>query len=324
MVPRGSVDFVTLWPSGETRPNVWSIRSPDGNTVANSAIVKAGTNGAIQVYASDATDLLIDVAGYYTDNPAVSNLVYYPLTPCRVIDTRLDYRQPGPFGPPSMATRETRRFRFPASPCRVPEGAAAYSMTITVAPQGPLQFLTAWPAGRVQPNVSSINSPVGRVLANSVILPASADGSIDVFTFNQADFLIDINGYFAPDDGVNGQYYFPVTQCRASDSTASGGIYADDTTRTIAVPSAAGCSGIPVTARGYAMNVTAMPGGSPMPFVSAYPSGQSRPNASILNAFEGQTVTNSAIVPAGIGGAVDIYAYRRTHLVVEISGYFGR
>lgn len=324
MVPRGSVDFVTLWPSGEARPNVWSIRSPDGNTVANSAIVKAGSNGAIQVYASDATDLLIDVAGYFTDNTAVSNLVYYPLAPCRVIDTRLDYRQPGPFGPPSMLTRETRRFRFPSSACRVPEGAAAYSMTITVVPQGTLQFLTAWPAGGVQPNVSSINSPAGRVLANSVILPASADGSIDVFAFNQTDFIIDINGYFAPDDGVNGQYYFPVTQCRASDSTASGGIYADDTARTIAVPSAAGCAGIPAAARGYAMNVTAMPGGSPMPFVSAYPAGQSRPNASILNAFEGQIVTNSAIVPAGIGGAVDIYAYRRTHLVVEISGYFGR
>jgi hypothetical protein len=324
LVPRGSVDFVTVWPAGETRPNVWTIRSPDGNTVANSAIVKAGANGGISIYASDNTDLLIDVAGYYTDNRAISNLVYYPLTPCRVIDTRLDYRNPGPFGPPSMASRETRRFRFPASPCLVPQGAAAYSMTITAVPQGPLQFLTAWPAGGQQPNVSSINSPAGRTLANSVILPASADGSLDVFTFNQTDFLIDINGYFAPDDGVSGQFYFPVTQCRASDSTVSGGIYGDDSFRTINVPTAVGCNGIPSTARGYALNVTALPSGSPMPFVTAYPTGQVRPNASILNAFEGQIVTNSAIVPANAAGAIDVYAYRRTHLVVEISGYFGR
>lgn len=324
LVPRGSVDFVTLWAAGESRPNVWSIRSPDGNIVANSAIVKAGSGGAISLYVSDNTDVLIDVAGYYTNNTAVSNLVYYPLTPCRVVDTRIDYRLPGPFGPPSMATRETRRFRFPTSPCTVPQGASAYSMTITAVPQGALQFLTAWPAGGPQPNVSSINSPAGRVLANSVILPASADGSIDVFAFNQTDFIIDINGYFAPDDGVNGQFYFPITQCRASDSTVSGGIYTDNTVRTISIPTAAGCTGIPVSARGYALNVTALPSGSPMPFVTAYPTGQNRPNASILNAFEGQIVTNSAIIPAGAGGAIDVYAYRRTHLVVEVSGYFGR
>lgn len=324
LVPRGNVDFVTLWPAGETRPNVWSVRSPDGNIVANSAIVKGGTGGGISLYVSDATEILMDVAGYYTDNPAISNLVYYPLTPCRVVDTRSDYRPPGPFGPPTMATRETRRFRFPGSPCMVPQGARAYSMTITAVPQGPLQYLTAWPAGGPQPNVSSINSPAGRVLANSVILPASTDGSIDVFTFNQTDFLVDINGYFAPDDGVNGLFYYPITQCRASDSLTNGGMYADNTIRTLTVPTAPGCTGIPLTARGYALNVTAMPGGQPMPFVTVYPTGQSRPNASVLNAFEGQIVTNSAIVPAGAGGAIDVYAYRQTHLVVEISGYFGR
>jgi len=322
LIPKGSVDFVTVWPAGETRPNVYTVRSPDGNTVANSAIVRAGSNGGISVYASDPADLLIDISGYYTDNAALSNLAYYPLAPCRVIDTRILYRSPaGPFGPPTIGRAETRSFRFPATPyCTIPNGAAAYSMTITVVPPGPLPFLTAWPSSGSQPNVSSINSFIGRVLANSVIVPASSNGSINVFTYETSDFIIDINGYYAPDDGVNGLFYFPVTQCRAADSTA----YADDSTRTIAIPSAAGCSGIPTTAKGYALNITAIPGGSPMPFITAYPTGQPRPNASILNAFEGQTVTNSAIVPAGTAGAVDIYAFRRTNIIVEVSGYFGR
>ncbi|MCC6362414.1 MAG: DUF3421 domain-containing protein [Bryobacterales bacterium] len=326
LVPRGAVDFLTVWPAGEPRPNVWSIRSPDGNIVANSAIVKAGTGGGISVYASDKTDAIIDIAGYYTDNDTISNLVYYPLNPCRILDTRIDYRSPeGPFGPPSLAARQARRFRVPATPyCQIPSGAAAYSMTITAVPQGPLQFITVWPGGGLQPNVSSINSPAGRVLANSVIIPAGSEGSIDVYAHNATDFLADISGYYAPDDGVNGQFYFPVTQCRASDSTVNGGIYGDDTARTIAIPDAAGCSGIPISARGYAINVTALPGGSPMPFLSAYPTGQPRPNASVLNAFQGQIVSNSAIVPSGSNGSIDIYAYRRTHVVVEVSGYFGR
>jgi hypothetical protein len=281
--------------------------------------------GGISVYASDKTDLLIDISGYYTDSTAVSGLVYYPLTPCRVIDTRSVYRpQAGPFGPPSMDARETRKFRFPATPyCTVP-AAAAYSVTLTAVPPGPLAYMTAWPDGGSQPNVSSINSFVGRVLANSVIIPASADGTIDVFAYDSTDFLVDINGYYAPDDGKKGLYDYTVTQCRASDSTVSGGAYPDDTARTINVPAASGCSGIPSNAQGYAINVTALPNGNPMPFLTAYPAGQPRPNASILNAFQGQVVTNSAIIPAGTNGGIDVYAYRRTDVVVEISGYFGR
>ncbi|MBL8230542.1 MAG: hypothetical protein JNL98_18775 [Bryobacterales bacterium] len=326
LVPRGGVDFVTIWAGGEARPNVWTVRSPDGQIVANSTVVTAG-NSAIQVYASNDADLILDISGYFTD-AAAANLAYYPLTPCRVIDTRIEYRPtPGPFGPPSMNGRETRRFRFPASPCAVPAGAAAYSVTITAVPQGPLQFLTAWPAGGPQPNISNINSPAGRVLANSVILPASADGSVDVFTFDRTDFLIDINGYFAPDNG-QGLFYFPVQQCRVSDSRSANGtfggpVFENEQTRTYPLPVSA-CSGIPAAARAYVVNASVIPNGSPMPFLTLWPTGQGRPNASSLNAFEGQIVTNSAIIPAGANGAIDVYAFRRTHVVLEVSGYFGR
>jgi hypothetical protein len=193
-------------------------------------------------------------------------------------------------------------------------------VTITAVPPAPLAYLTAWPSGGGQPNVSSINSFAGRTLANSVIIPASPDGSIDVFTSGATDFLVDINGYYAPDDGVNGQFYFPVTQCRAVSATT----FADESVRTINLPAATGCSGIPSNAKGYSINVTALPNGNPMPFLTAYPTGQPRPNASILNAFQGQVVSNAAIIPAGTNGAIDIFAFRRTDVVVEVSGYFGR
>lgn len=327
LVPRGSLDFVTVWPAGEPRPDVWTARSPDGQIVANSAIIKAG-NG-IGVYTSNDSDIILDIAGYFTDASAAgTSLTYYSLTPCRVIDTRIVYRSPpGPFGPPTMEPRQTRSFRFPATPyCPVPTGAAAYSVTITVAPPQPLQFLTAWPSGGSQPNVSSMNSAAGRTLANNVILPASSDGSIDVFVFDRTDVLIDINGYFAPDNG-SGLYYFPITQCRAADTRLANGplggpILENEAARTIPIRSA--CGGLPASAAAYAVNTTALPGGSPMPFLTLWPTGQGRPNASILNAFEGQIATNFAIIPAGANGSIDLFAYRRTHVVLELNGYFGR
>jgi len=334
LVPRGPIDFVTVWPAGETRPEYWTVRSPDAQIVANSAIVKAGAAGAISVYASDNVDIIIDISGYFTDNPQVSNLVFYRLTPCRVIDTRIVYRPTvGAFGPPSLNARQTRRFRFPQTPyCSIPASARAFSVTITlVPPSAPVQFLTAWPAGASQPNISNINSPAGRILANSVILPASPDGSIDVYAFDNTDMIVDINGYFAPDDGQQGLYYYPVSQCRLSDSSSAaywatfgGPIFSDETTRTIRVRHSPRCGGVPATAAAYALNVTALPQGSPMPFLTAFPTGEPQPEASILNAFQGQIVTNSAIVPAGADGAINMHAFRRTHVVVEISGYFAR
>lgn len=324
LIPKTTVDTVTVWPAGDPRPSTYTARSLDGQIVANSTVVRAGSSAGIALYASDSADVLIDISGYFTDSTAANTLAFYPVTPCRVVDTRSQYRSPaGPFGPPSMAARETRRFRMPANPyCTVPT-AAAYSVTITAIPPGTLAYMTAWPSGGSQPNISSINSFAARTLANSLIVPASADGSIDIYASDATDFLLDINGYFAPDDG-RGQFFYPVQQCRLSDSTVSGGAYGDNASRTTTVAGSAACPGIPTGAQGYAIAVTAIPAGNSVPYVTAYPTGSAVPNTSILNAFQGQTVTNSAIVPAGTNGAIDIYTFRRTDIIVEISGYFGR
>ncbi|MBL8217079.1 MAG: hypothetical protein JNK87_40540 [Bryobacterales bacterium] len=336
VVPRSGdpIDAVTVFPAGEPRPDYWTVRSPERLILANSAIVKAGAGGAISVFTSEATDLIIDIAGYFTDSPIESNLVYYSMTPCRVIETRLAYRPtPGQFGPPALSAQGTRTFRFPQSPdCNIPPGAAAYSVTLTVVPPAPLPFVTAWPSHIGQPAVSSINSFNGRILANSVIVPASPDGSINLYAFDRTDMIVDINGYFAPDNGTTGLYYFPVTQCRFANTNdaafaAPNGapIFENESIRTF-TPSPARCGGapIPATARAYVLNATVIPNGNPMPFLTVWPTGQPRPGASVINAFEGQTVSSGFIVPAGTNGAIDVFAYRRTHVALEISGYFGR
>lgn len=188
---------------------------------------------------------------------------------------------------------------------------------------GQLPFLTAWQDGVPQPGVSTINSFAGRVIANSVVIPASADGSINIYSFDTTDFLVDINGYYAPDNGTTGLYYYPITQCRASDTSISGGPYAADTARTVSIPAASGCSHVPSDSKAYAITVTALPNGNALPFITAYPSGQPRPNASILNAFQGQTVSASAIIPRrGADHRNEVYAFTRTDVVVDVSGYF--
>lgn len=343
VVPRGAgVDHVTVWPAGEPRPLFWSVRSPDGQIVANSAIIRAGLNNAISISASDVTDILIDISGYFTDDQQIAGLSYFPVPPCRVIDTRPEYRAPaGPFGPPILSRGESRKIPFAQNPfCPLPPEATAYSVTFTVVPPGPLAFVTIWPSDQPQPNVSTINSPAGRVLANNVIVPAAAGGGIDIFAFDATHVIVDINGYFARESATPGLSYYPADQCRLVDtryflglfgSLALGGAYrgsfggpmfAEEAVRTVPIASAPVCQGLTTAAKAWVLNATVLPNGSPMPFLTLWPTGQPRPNASMLNAFQGQVITNQSIVPVGPNGAVDIFAFRPTHLILEVSGMF--
>ncbi|MFN0165697.1 MAG: BACON domain-containing protein [Bryobacteraceae bacterium] len=120
------------------------------------------------------------------------------VTPCRLADTRAGQGRTGLFGPPLLAGGTPREIPVPSGVCGIPATARAYSINITVVPRGPLSYLTVWPAGQAQPLVSTLNSFEGRVVANAAIVPAGANGSIQVFVTNSTDVIIDINGYFAP------------------------------------------------------------------------------------------------------------------------------
>jgi hypothetical protein len=60
------VNYVTMWPTGTTLPAVSTLNDQQGMVVANAAIVPAGSpSGGISVYAYGATDVIIDMNGFY-------------------------------------------------------------------------------------------------------------------------------------------------------------------------------------------------------------------------------------------------------------------
>ncbi|MCC6363106.1 MAG: hypothetical protein IT165_06245 [Bryobacterales bacterium] len=195
VVPPGPLGYLTLWPTGQTQPYVSTLNSFDGSVVANAAIVPSGTNGSVSAYVTNNTELILDSNGYFATQGGSGALAFYPVRPCRVADTRND---PGAFGGPSMSGGETRGFPIPSSSCGIPSNAKAYSLNVTVVPKGPLAYLTLWPTGQSQPLVSTLNSFLGRIVANAAIVPAGTNGSVSVFVTNPTDVILDINGYFAP------------------------------------------------------------------------------------------------------------------------------
>jgi hypothetical protein len=158
VVPPGQLTYLTTWPTGQLMPtastlNDFSTGIPAqamGKVVANAAIVPAGTSGAVNVYVSDATDVIIDINGYFVPPGGSGALSFYTATPCRVADTRGNGFT-GAFGPPSMSANATRTFPVPTSSCGIPTSAQAYSLNMTVVPPAQLTYLTTWPYGQSQP-----------------------------------------------------------------------------------------------------------------------------------------------------------------------------
>jgi hypothetical protein len=66
VVPPGPLAYITAFPTGEPSPVASiAVESPLGYLVSNTGIIPGGTNGSVDVYASNATDLVIDINGYY-------------------------------------------------------------------------------------------------------------------------------------------------------------------------------------------------------------------------------------------------------------------
>jgi len=325
VVPRtSSLDYLTTWPAGQTMPNASTLNSWTGTAVANAALVPAGTNGEIAIYASDDTDVLFDINGYFAP-PGASGLQFYPLTPCRVADTR-GFGFTGTQGAPAMAGGTSRNFQV-AGLCGVPLTAAAYSLNVTVVPQtASLDYLTTWPTGQTMPNASTLNSWTGTAVANAALVPAGTSGDISIYASDATQVLFDINGYYAP-AGTGGLDFYPMTPCRVADTRGFGftGQFgtpsmAGNTSRSFQVPVSV-CN-VPPAAQAYSLNVTVVPQTDSLDYLTTWPTGQTMPNASTLNSWTGTVVANAALVPAGTSGAISIYVSDPANVLFDINGYF--
>jgi hypothetical protein len=126
--------------------------------------------------------------------------IFVAVTPCRVFDTR---NAVGSYGGPRLIANTTRNFDIDSGPCTgIPAGSAAFSMNFGAILADGDGFITFWPAGAVQPVVSSINTLAGRVIANAAIVPANATGVISVFPNTGVHLYGDINGYFMDGSGT--------------------------------------------------------------------------------------------------------------------------
>ncbi len=314
VVPQGLLGYLTIWPTGESRP-ISSTLNSDGRVKADAAIVIAGSQGAVSVYVTNTTNLVLDINGYFEPTDG-STLAYYPLKPCRVADTR---NANGPLGGPHLTTGQERDFPIlDASACDIPSSAQAYSLNFTVVPRSdPVETFTAWRYGQPRPVSSTLNAPTGTVVANAAIVSAGTGGEIATWATNDTDLVIDIDGYFAP-AGAGGLSLYAVAPCRVIDTRKGNGAFNGVLSPPVDVADSV-CAP-PSTAQAYVLNATVVPTGS-LAHLDLWPDGEDRPGTSTLNDVDGAITSNMAVVP-NINGKTDAYALGLTQLILDISAYF--
>lgn len=127
-------------------------------------------------------------------------LPFVAIAPCRLIDTR-GYGFSGAWGPPSLGSLTERPFPVPGH-CGIPASAEAISANATVVTPAGAGYLALYPSGTVWGGVSNVNFAAGAIVANAAVVPLGASGAFTAYASSVLDLVVDVNGYYAPQQVV--------------------------------------------------------------------------------------------------------------------------
>jgi hypothetical protein len=165
--------------NGASIPNAALVLNPNGDSAATSPVTAAGL-------------------GDFADN-----LVYTPINPCRIVDTRNAGGKISGGASRSFDVDNTTSFAFQGGnngPCGIPfDVASAVEMTITSTNAAAVGFFTAWAVGSPQPLASVLNYTPGVSIAGTVIVPVlpGSGNDFNIFSSATSDLVVDVLGYFA-------------------------------------------------------------------------------------------------------------------------------
>jgi hypothetical protein len=207
----------------------------------------------------------------------------------------------------------------------VPAEATAAAITVTVAEaRTDGGYVTVWPSGTPRSDTSVLNFAAGQTRANSAIvrLGAAGDdgGSLDVYVYGDAELIVDVSGAFVPATvAVAGRLHTLDGAARLVDTRqpGHGGRLGAGATRTVPVPDE-----VPPEATAIAVNVTTTGTADGLGYLTVWPAGTPRPEASVLTTDgAGQERAAFAIVPMSEQGLA-VYSHSGGHLIVDVVGWF--
>lgn len=128
-------------------------------------------------------------------------LVFVPITPCRIIDTRGTANVPYNAGG-MLKAAEVRSYDLNSAPApcnNILSSSTAFSINITVAGAASPGYVAVYPKGNApSPLVSTLNFMGSEPVANAAIVSSDPFGNVSFLSSSNAHLIVDVNGYYVP------------------------------------------------------------------------------------------------------------------------------
>ncbi len=308
--------FFSVFPSNVVATGSSSLNTVPGRAVPNMAIVGVGPDGKIGVFNAIGTaDCIVDVMGYVSAGAGAGSGLL-PLVPTRLLDTRTGV------GVPLARMRGGQRVDLAVAGHGGVPATGVDAVVLNVAALRPTApgFLSVCPSGMAMPDISNLNYDPGRNVPNLVVCKLGPDGAVSlVANAGELDVIADVVGCFTGD----GASQVSIAPSRLLDTRhgtgAPAGLVGPESEIDVGV---VGVAGVDPAATAVILNVTAT-GTTQETFVTVYPDGVARPDASSLNVAQGATIANLVIAKVGANGRVRLYNQAGgVHLIADVTGYF--
>jgi len=153
--------YLTVFPAGENLPATSNLNFVTGLTVPNLALVKVGKNGSISIQNANpgTAQVVVDIQGYITGGTPTTAGAVIPISPIRIVDTRLGLGAQGPV-PAGTGVVVT------VTGDSIPTGSQGVFMNLTLTEPKTPGWLAAYPTQATLPLVSNLNFVGGQTVPN--------------------------------------------------------------------------------------------------------------------------------------------------------------
>lgn len=301
--------------TGVASPNtsVPALLWTDGKE-SNAATIPVGSDGNFQIYVSAATDITIDLQGYYTSGSTAAG-GYVPGTNKKILGSSSTSYSKGQTLTLQVAGTE-----------QVPADASAVMLSILVIPTDTTAGnLLVYPAGTPPstPWLLNWSSSENSVFTSAVGLNSS--GKVTIAIQNGSTALqVAVQGYFVPGTSGDKAGSFTTTRSRVID-TRTGTALAAKETRTFKISNTQGLPSVADGLSSVAANLVIYPGTTSGAKGSVLMSASDEPeNFWTQFVYPGEKVSAFSVTKVGNGGSVKVHNSTGTPIdvVLDVEGWF--
>ncbi len=246
---------------------------------------------------------------------------FVSLAPARVLDTRTGVGLWGPVaGYSTIHVQIAGRGGVPSSGV----SAVVINVTETGATRG--GYVTVYPDGSTKPNASNLNFPAGDTRANLVTVRLGSNGKIALTNSGTSSIQLigDVAGYYLAGTPSTPGAFAALAPSRVLDTRVSNGATGPVAGYSTIHVQIAGRGGVPSSGvSAVVINVTET-GATRGGYVTVYPDGSTKPNASNLNFPAGDTRASLVTVRLGSNGKIALTnsGNASIQLIGDVAGYY--